>query len=88
MIKNREDNFEIDYDNFEINKDLYFENKTIHDKKKSVGVFTKDLKINLIKNHPLFYNRKLIKHLLIPQSNFEKLKEEITKIDEMNYEYN
>ncbi len=83
-MNNEEDNFEIDYDTYEIDEDTFFSKKSKENKKKSVGVFTRDLKINFIKTHPLFLNSNFDKHLLIPENKLEKSEEEISQINQMN----
>lgn len=85
-MNNPEENFEIDYETYEIEKGIYYAPKSSLNNiyKKSVGVFTKDIKINLIKTHPLFKNDNFNKHILIPQNNLDKMQEEATQINEFN----
>jgi hypothetical protein len=56
-----------------LKRELFFDITPRNDNKKPVGIFAKDINLNLIKKHKLFLNEDFHKYLYVRPSKFEKV---------------
>ncbi len=76
MKNEKEDDFEIDYEEFEIDRNAFFSNTTRKDFKKSVGVYSPDIKLSIVKDHPMFKNKGLFKIVYAKEEKLKKIEDE------------
>jgi hypothetical protein len=72
-MKNNYEIFEIDFKNLEIEQNIYYESSKKKSIQKAVGIYTNDLKLNLLKKHPVFQNEYIYKYLFVKSEKYEKI---------------
>jgi hypothetical protein len=67
LIERNKEDLEVDYQAINVDRDIYLKGG------KKVGIVSKDIKLNVIKGHPVFNNFHFVKHIYTRQDKYDRL---------------